>query len=133
MSQAKNHHYLPRFYLKHFVDPASERVEKIEPYVWVYKAETRAWKRRGYSNAKAVGSVRHLYTFEDDHGPSTRLETEVFSLIDNVTAQIYRKRLLQRAPLEEQEAIGTSRHPARVRPRPLERRGQLAGCHSRLL
>ena len=31
------------------------------------------------------------------------------------------------------EAIGTSRHPARVRPRPLERRGQLAGCHSRLL
>ena len=31
------------------------------------------------------------------------------------------------------KAIGTSRHPARVRPRPLERRGQLAGCHSRLL
>jgi hypothetical protein len=59
MQQPKKQHYVPRFYLREFVDPDTPAGH--EPYVWVFSKNGNLEERRAPKN---VFWETDLYTFE---------------------------------------------------------------------
>ena len=47
-------HTVPQFYLRGFIDPASENVPKLDPFVWVGSLTTGEIKRRAPRNISLV-------------------------------------------------------------------------------
>ncbi len=73
MGKKKRHHYIPRFYLNGFIDPANE------PFVWVYqKGETGIIK----TTAENIALEKHYYSFTT---PSGDKDSETF---ENVLSEM---------------------------------------------
>lgn len=96
ITKKKRHHYIPRFYLKGFIDPNNE------PYIWVYE--------KGSSNiAKAtsqnIGVQKNFYSFNmpQTDKDSDTLE-DLFAELEGLVAPIFQK-VKARENINEQERI----------------------------
>ena len=83
MANFKEQHYLPKLYLRHFLDPIKDG------HLWVYRNDERFWKCRGY---KTVAWQPYLYsrqtkTGEKDHS----IETELLGKAETVIAPVLQK------------------------------------------
>jgi uncharacterized protein DUF4238 len=81
------HHYVPQFYLREFLDPAS--VGTRSPWLWVAKLETRKVSRRSPHNVAKRASYYSI------PGQRSAVETEaverLFSQMEDAAAPIVRK------------------------------------------
>jgi Protein of unknown function (DUF4238) len=99
MTVAKDQHFLPRFYLRQFVDPATPTGQ--EPYVWVFDLSERQWKRRAPKN---VASLRHYYAYRDQDDQLINLIEPTLTGVETRAATLIRK-LQTREQLTEREQL----------------------------
>src|SRR5258707_14478644 len=97
MSNAKNQHYVPQFYLKEFVDPNTPSGQ--EPYVWVFSKDGKTRQRRAHKN---ILWETDLYTCDVEGAKHYELE-RTLSKIEGDFAEIVRKKVKLRLPLAAQE------------------------------
>lgn len=90
------HHYLPRFYLKEFTDPATPA--GYQPYVWVRTPDQR-WRKRGPAN---VAEKSGYYSFVDEEGVERQEIEKMFAQIESIAASIYRDPVSRERPLSFQ-------------------------------
>jgi hypothetical protein len=91
-------HFLPRCYLKGFVDPASV-VDGREPYLWMREPETGKWRRRAPKN---VASQPDYYATSGPAGSKNQALEESLGNLENAVAPILRH-LEQKSDWTEQD------------------------------
>jgi len=83
-------HFVPRFYLKGFLDPASLGKNKLEPYLWVVDIEKKTVKSRAPKNIAGFSRYYDVSTepFNNDQKMIDNLltvfETRVVPIIRNI-------------------------------------------------
>lgn len=98
MTIAKNQHFLPKFYLRNFVDPDTPAGQ--EPFLWVFDLSTHEWRRRSPKN---IAALRYYYAYRDESDQLVNLLEPAFNKVETQGAILIRK--LQdnvRLTLEEQ-------------------------------
>jgi uncharacterized protein DUF4238 len=98
---AKDQHFLPKFYLRQFVDPDTCRRPDIEPYVWLYELAEGRWRPRAPKN---VATLRHYYAYRDTDGQLVNVIEQNLQRVESLGASLIRK-LASRIPLTEREQL----------------------------
>jgi len=97
----ESQHYIPRFYLNEFTDP--EVPQGQEPYLWIFKFESKKWERRAPVN---VASKKDFYTLTDREGKKYNEIERALSALESKTALIFRDKIFKRnALLSEEKAV----------------------------
>jgi hypothetical protein len=97
MSDHKNQHYLPQFYLEGFYNP------DVPGLVYVRKKGSAYWMKRGVKN---VGSQDYLYSFRDAGGNTRHeIETVLFQQLDDRFAPVLRKVLTEEDISNDEEFL----------------------------
>ena len=97
MTAAKDQHFLPKFYLRQFVDP--DTPPGMKPYVWLYDLAERRWRKRAPKN---VALLRHYYAFRDEYDQLINVIEPNLATVESLGAILIRK-LAARKPLAERE------------------------------
>jgi hypothetical protein len=128
MTVAKDQHFLPQFYLRQFLDPATPPNQ--EPYVWLFDLSKRQWRRRAPEN---FASLRHYYAYRDQEGKLINLIEPTLTGVETSAAKLIHKlkthqQLTEREQLEfcffvAQLTVRTPQHRELTR-RSLERMGR---------
>ncbi len=93
----ESHHYIPKMYLRNFVDP--ETPANYEPYLGVYSLDRRHWKKKAPKN---VATGQDFYAFVDEDGRIRQdFERQALSLVEGLTASIIDKTIFNLQFLEE--------------------------------
>jgi hypothetical protein len=92
------HHYIPRFYLRAFRDPACP--EGQDPWLWVVDLTERSVSRRSPKN---VGKAANYYAFPDGGGGLNQAGEQVLSQIESDAAPVVAKLLRGENELSEEE------------------------------
>lgn len=100
MSNAKNQHYIPQFYLREWVD--SNTPQGHEPYVWVFDRKTRKGRKKAPHN---IFSETDLYTINLKSGGKVYAIEEALSNLEGKYATIFREKIKNHLPLNEEENI----------------------------
>lgn len=96
----KNHHFVPRFYLKTFTDQSTPAGQ--EPYLWVYERG----ESDGYRSApRNVAAKTHYYSYVSQSGEVDTAVEELLSVIEGAAAPVLRDLIAGRDPkdLSEQD------------------------------
>lgn len=102
MTVAKDQHFLPKFYLRQFVDP--DTPPGMEPYVWLYDLAERRWRERAPKN---VALLRYHYAFRDEYEQLINVLEPNLATVESLGAILIRK-LAARKPLAEREQLHLS-------------------------
>lgn len=84
MTQKKKQHYIPRFYLQSFVDPACP--PDHEPYVWVYKRRHAVPKKRSPKN---IAKYPYFYSFNTKNLGKDQVVEDLLSHVESNSAIIW--------------------------------------------
>ncbi len=79
MNTPKRHHYVPRFYLKHFTD--------ADGFIWAYDRKTKEYRRQSIKNTAVQQNYYKVRTKNGDDAGIERL----FSLIEGNAAKAIKK------------------------------------------
>lgn len=95
---AERQHYLPQFYLKEFTDPETPKGQ--EPYLWIYKYESRKWEKKAPRN---IACKPDFYTVIGQQGKRWDGIEDALSVVEGKTASVYRSKVYNREFLESEE------------------------------
>jgi len=98
--QKRNNHFVPRFYLKGFLD---NRVEPpIQPSLWVYDKKTGEHKKKGVGN---VGAQNGYYDLKLINGQITTIVEDFFKYkIEDPSIPVLRK-ILKQSLINDEERL----------------------------
>jgi hypothetical protein len=96
MSDPKNQHYLPQFYLKGFCSPDGSGLAYIRRKGYAH------WKKRGIKN---VGAQDYLYSFRDASGNMCHEIETMFSQQEDLFAPVLQKVLTGQAISNDEEFL----------------------------
>lgn len=82
----RNHHFIPSFYLKNFIDV--ESMDSRDPYLWVFTKGDHVSKKRSPKNCAAITGFYDLYLL--DKSISLDLENNL-SVLESKAAKVFRK------------------------------------------
>ena len=80
MSQPKRHHYVPRFYLKNFVNDKG--------YLWVYDRQEDTYSEQ---RPEHTAVQKDYYTIKDKHGNKDTEIEKLFSMIESKASAVIKK------------------------------------------
>ncbi|MGH9340306.1 MAG: DUF4238 domain-containing protein [Acidobacteriota bacterium] len=92
-------HYLPKFYLRGFVEEAGPRSLRR---LWVYSKTERKWAKR---SPRSVAAIPNLYSFVGGEGWRWDRVENAFGLSETQTARVVREKLIRRRPLDESDRV----------------------------
>jgi len=83
MAKKKRHHYVPRFYLKGFIDPDNR------PYIWIYEKGNPIMRKE---TAKNIAFEKDYYSFTTPEGEKDSETFEnILATIERMVAPTFRK------------------------------------------
>lgn len=93
-------HYVPQCYLREFVDPNTPSEQ--EPYVWIFDKGKRKGRKKAPSN---LFTETDLYTLKLKSGEKNYAIEETLSKLEGKYAEIFRSKIKNHLPLNEEEHI----------------------------
>jgi len=100
MSRPTIQHYIPQCYLREFVDPNSPPGQ--EPYVWIFNRSEKRGRKKAPSN---IFTETDLYTIKLKTGEKSYAIEETLSNLESRYAGIFRSKIKNHLPLNEEEHI----------------------------
>jgi len=101
-------HYVWKFYLNAWVDPASER-PKCDPYLWFFDVETGEVKSRAPANICVRGSY---YEWETPELKEHESPEQLYSKVENDAVPVFRKLRRGEWPLTDHERYELAKYMA---------------------
>ncbi|MED4582515.1 DUF4238 domain-containing protein [Brevibacillus choshinensis] len=98
--QKRNHHYIPQFYLKGFLD--KRVLSPREPSLWVFDKQQRLLKQKGTHN---VASLNGYYDLKLITGELTTAVEDYFSGCIEGPSSLVLKKILDQIPLDNDERL----------------------------
>ena len=99
-NKPKGQHFVPKNYLAGFVDPKTPA--NYEPYVWIFEKNNRKGYKKSPSN---IFKKTDLYTLHLKTGTNDYSIEETLSSIEARFATVYREKIKQHIPLNEEEHV----------------------------
>ena len=100
------HHWVPQFILREFTDPDVPLIpgteQRMTPFVWVFDLENQTWDR---SSPKKIAAKKGYNSLVDEQGRRNDEVENVLSELEGQTAVIYRRKIAQFEPLDDDEKI----------------------------
>ncbi len=85
--QKGDNHYVPKFYLREFLDMRVESPR--EPSIWMYDKKSGCLRQKGFNN---IGYIHGLYNLKLTNGKITTIIEDFFGKkVENFASRIYRK------------------------------------------
>lgn len=100
MSTQKKQHYIPRCYLREFVDPNTPVGH--EPYVWIFN---KNGKNKRKKSLKKILTSNNLYTIKVKGKASDYSIEKTLSNFESEYANIYRNKIKKKLPLNDYEHV----------------------------
>lgn len=100
MSKPTKQHYIPKCYLREFVDPNTPPGQ--EPYVWIFNKDERKGRKKAPSN---IFTETDLYTLRLQTGEKDYTIEETLSNLEGKYAEISRKKIKNHLPLNREEHL----------------------------
>ncbi len=94
MSKPKSQHWVPKCYLREFVDPNTP--ENQEPYLWIVERNKKYKKKKAPQN---ICKEADLYTIQIPGKEKSYVIEESLSAIEGKYADIFRKKIKNKLPL----------------------------------
>lgn len=127
MSKPKKQHYVPRCYLREFVDPDTPRGQ--EPYVWAFSKDGKQKERRAPWN---LFHETDLYTLNIQGDKHYGIERSL-STLEGEYATVVRTKIKQHLPLSDQEHITICAFVAAMMQRTVRSRDNIDSFHDQII